>query len=214
METYFEHARPEMMALVPAMAKRVLDVGCGAGAFSARLKSERPVEVWGVEMNSDAARKASERLDKVVCAPFDSSFDAGPIRFDCIIFNDVLEHMACPEIALETAHALLSPQGVVVASIPNARHLTVVWELAVQGDWRYRDAGIFDRTHLRFFTRTSILRLFREQRYEVRHCEGINEAVGRKFRVLNTIFLNRLTEMRYLQYAVVAAPAAVPGNAI
>jgi 2-polyprenyl-3-methyl-5-hydroxy-6-metoxy-1,4-benzoquinol methylase len=212
METYFEHERPEMLELVPRTAKRVLDVGCGAGAFSARLKRERSVETWGVEMNPGAAREASRRLDKVICAPFDSSFDAGPTRFDCIVFNDVLEHMASPETALKAAHAILSPQGVVLASIPNARHLSVVWELVVQGDWRYRDAGILDRTHLRFFTRTSILRLFRDQGYEVRRCEGINEAAGRKYRCLNVMFLNRLTEMRYLQYAVVAAPVVTGPN--
>lgn len=206
-QPYYGHERHEMLPFVPTSAQRILDVGCGAGAFSARLKKERSVEVWGVEINPEAARLASQRLDKVICGEFSSALDFGSTRFDCIVFNDVLEHMASPESALRLARTLLAPQGVVVASIPNVRHLTVLWELVVQGDWQYRDAGILDRTHLRFFTRISILRLFQEQGFNVLRCEGINEAVGRKFFILNLLCLNRLQGIRHIQYAIVATPA-------
>ena len=67
-ETYYELSRPEMIEFVPEFAKKVLEVGCSGGGFGALLKKVRPgVEVWGIEPSEDAARKASEKLDKVIC---------------------------------------------------------------------------------------------------------------------------------------------------
>jgi 2-polyprenyl-3-methyl-5-hydroxy-6-metoxy-1,4-benzoquinol methylase len=202
---YYQHSRTEMLPFIPPNVKKVLDVGCGVGRFGSVLKEKYGAEVWGVEMNPAAAEYASTVLDKVFCSEFNGSCFSLGSRFDCIVFNDVLEHMVCPEDALKSAKEMLTPEGVVVASIPNIRNFVVLWDLVVKGEWTYQDAGILDRTHMRFFTRLSVSHLFSNAGLAVVRCEGINSIVNRsrKYRLFNTLFLNALSEMQFDQFAIV-----------
>lgn len=121
---YRDGSRAEMLSFVLQQAHRVLDVGCNQGGFGAALKLERPdIEVYGVEPNAEAAAIAAERLDRVVVGTFPEAVPGG--SFDVITFLDVLEHMVDPLGALEAARGLLTPDGVVLASMPNVRHYTV-----------------------------------------------------------------------------------------
>jgi SAM-dependent methyltransferase len=150
--------RPEVRALVPAHVRRVLDLGCAGGALGAALKRERDVEVVGVEMDPGAAELARERLDRVVEADTEAllarpdaaaELDGG---FDCLIAADSLEHLRDPWSALARAADLLEPGATVVASLPNVRFFETFWQLGVRGRWPRRDQGIFDASHLRWFT--------------------------------------------------------------
>jgi 2-polyprenyl-3-methyl-5-hydroxy-6-metoxy-1,4-benzoquinol methylase len=76
--------------------------------------------------------------------------------FDCIVCNDVLEHLITPWQVLGKLAILLKPGGHFVASIPNVQYWGVLKDLVFEGDWRYADEGVLDVTHLRFFTRRSI----------------------------------------------------------
>jgi SAM-dependent methyltransferase len=154
-DSYFEHTRPELRALVPPEARRVLDVGCGAGALGAALKGQRPdAEVVGLEAFPDAAERARTRLDDVLLIDLDGLTalpeDAG--TFDAMIFGDVLEHLRDPEGVLRALLPSLRPDGVCIFSIPNVRHWTVVYPLLVKDRWEHADAGLLDRTHMHFFT--------------------------------------------------------------
>jgi SAM-dependent methyltransferase len=143
-------ARPDVQALVPPSARRVLDLGCATGALGAALRAGG-AEVVGVEREPAFAAEAERRLDRVVTADVaELPNDLG--RFDCIVAADVLEHLADPWAALRDAVALLEPGGAVVVSLPNVRFFETFWELGVRGRWPRRDHGIFDRTHLRWFT--------------------------------------------------------------
>ncbi len=135
---YFECHRREMLPFVPADCHRVLDVGCGIGGFGESLKRTRDVEVWGIEPVESAAKKAAAKLDEVIHGRFNSEAGLPVGNFDCVVFNDVLEHLLDPEEALRYARILLSPAGIIVASIPNIRSLPIVWQLAVHGRWEYR----------------------------------------------------------------------------
>jgi GT2 family glycosyltransferase/2-polyprenyl-3-methyl-5-hydroxy-6-metoxy-1,4-benzoquinol methylase len=169
---YFEHDRPEVRALVPEAARRILDVGCGGGLLGAALRSLRGAHVTGIELDPAAAARAKERLDEVRVGDAIGSMAALPdASFDAILFADLLEHLAEPEMALAQARRLLAPGGVVVASLPNVRHWSVVKQL-LAGDFRYEPAGILDRTHLRFFTRASALRLFAQHGFAVVRATG------------------------------------------
>lgn len=152
---YFEFTRPEIRQLLPEGAHRVLDVGCGAGALGAALKAERPgLEVLGLEGFPEAAERARERLDGVFCLDLDA-LDALPEElgtFDAIIFGDVLEHLRDPARLLRTLRDALTEDGVIICSIPNVKHWTVVMPLLVHDRWEYQDAGLLDRTHVHFFT--------------------------------------------------------------
>ena len=210
---YFAEARPEMLSFVPTNCRRLLDVGCGTGTFGASLKQDRPIEVWGVEPFASAAAIAGDRLNRVITGSFGPETDLPAGAFDCIVFNDVLEHMVAPEQALRYAKTLLSAGGAILASIPNVRYLPVLWQLGVRGSWEYGDCGILDRTHLRFFTKSSILKMFQDEGFAVRSISGINPYAGipsasrrlwLAYRFANVLFGRRFADLKFLQFAVVA----------
>jgi 2-polyprenyl-3-methyl-5-hydroxy-6-metoxy-1,4-benzoquinol methylase len=213
---YFQCPRPEMLPFVPVRCKRVLDVGCAEGAFGESLKMARGIEVWGVEPTTSAAVIARARLDNVIEGIFGPELNLPTGTFDCILFNDVLEHMLAPEKALRYARGLLAPGGVIVASIPNVRNFPIVWDLVRHARWEYRDCGVLDRTHLRFFTKLSIIQMFEREGFSLDKVCGIkpfsaipraNRVVWWAYRALNVISFGNFHDMRFLQIAIVARPA-------
>ncbi len=209
---YSEIERHEMLGYIPQEASVILDVGCALGSFGELIKSQRISEVWGVEINEYAAIEAAKKLDKVICGAFDEVLDLPKIKFDCIVFNDVLEHFIDPYSALLYSKTLLRDGGKIVASIPNVRYFGNAWRFLVDKNWEYTESGILDRTHLRFFTHKSIVKMFDDLGYEIELIEGINPLGKgqprrvRNFGLLNSILLNQIEDMRYLQFAVVARP--------
>lgn len=158
--SYFEFDRPEVAALVPRTAQRILDVGCGSGRLGASLKARQSAEVTGIELSGKAAEVARRVLDQVIEGNIESaSVEFPPGRFDCVICADVIEHFREPMIVLKKIRRWLAPEGTLVASIPNVRNHTVVRAL-VEGNWTYESAGLLDQDHVRFFTRREIEKLF------------------------------------------------------
>jgi 2-polyprenyl-3-methyl-5-hydroxy-6-metoxy-1,4-benzoquinol methylase len=210
---YFRYPRPEMVPFVPANCRRMLDVGCADGAFGEALKKTREIEIWGVEPTKSAAATAKVKLDRVVEGVFDRQTVLPPKSFDCILFNDVLEHMFAPELALRYARELLTPGGVVVASIPNIRSFPTVWQLIFHARWEYQDAGVLDRTHLRFFTKSSIVDMFEREGFALESVSGINAYRGipnvrRRlwllYRLANALLFSKFEDMKFQQFAIVA----------
>ena len=157
---YFGHARPEVLALIPETARAVLDIGCGAGRLGEAIKGRQPAEVVGIELNEAAATAARRRLDQVFVGDVEVlDLPLPPGRFDAIVCGDILEHLRDPDRLLLKARAWLAPGGSLIASIPNVRHHSVVRSV-LEGNWTYESAGLLDRTHLRFFTRREIEKLF------------------------------------------------------
>jgi 2-polyprenyl-3-methyl-5-hydroxy-6-metoxy-1,4-benzoquinol methylase len=173
---YFEWTRPELRALVPAGARRVLDVGCGAGALGAALRAERGIEVIGLEGFPDAARQAAARLDDALCVDLDAldGVPFGPGHFDAMVFGDVLEHLRDPHRLLRALRPHLAPDGAIVCSIPNVKHWTVLMPLLVHDRWEYADAGLLDRTHVHLFTLEEIDRMLVACGFEATHV-GVND---------------------------------------
>jgi len=211
-EEYFQVQRHEMLDYIPQDASVILDVGCASGSFGQLLKEERAAEIWGIEPNVSAAKVAAQKLDKVIHDIFSSNLDLPKRYFDCIVFNDVLEHLIDPFSALNACKELLNERGTVVASIPNVRYFDNIWNLLILKKWEYTDFGILDKTHLRFFTYRSIELTFNKSGYSIERLEGINPLELfhpyhlRKFKVLNWLFPSRVGDTRYLQFAVVARP--------
>ena len=164
-QRYLDDPRTEVAEAVPP--GRVLDVGCSRGAFGVELKrlcSSRVV--FGIEPTA-AADYAKTRLDGVVRGSFPEDFPIEWGRFDVLCFNDVLEHLVDPWNVLKQSRRFLAPGGAVVASIPNVRYMDVLLDLVLRGEWRYEETGVLDRTHLRFFTRASVARLFIDSGFAV-----------------------------------------------
>ena len=146
----YERARPEILQHVPRTAGRVLDLGCATGATGAALKQRQPVEVVGVELEPDYAREAATRLDHVLTADAETAEPDG--RFDVLIAADILEHLKDPWTTLRRYAQLLEPGATAIVSLPNVAHWSTYAHLA-RGSWPRRPEGIFDATHLRWFTR-------------------------------------------------------------
>ena len=157
---YFEFPRPEVVALVPQSAQKVLDLGCGTGRLGEMLKQRQSAHVTGVELDTLAAQDARTRLDHVVQNNIESlSSEFSEATFHCVVCADVLEHLQSPEQTLKQIANWLTPDGSVVASIPNVRNQSVLAGL-IEGNWTYERAGLLDQTHYRFFTRREIEKLF------------------------------------------------------
>jgi methionine biosynthesis protein MetW len=150
--------------------RKVLDIGCATGSLGASLKQRGNITVVGIEVNGAMAEVAAERLDRVIVGDIEKiqlEEHFRPNQFDCIIFADVLEHLVDPWTVLHKAVPFLETGGIVVASIPNIRHFQTFLTLYVKGHWPYREYGIHDRTHLRFFTLRTIHELFSQAGLEI-----------------------------------------------
>ena len=175
---YRDYVHAPLFGLIDGAPRRVLDLGCAAGAFGAALKQRYPgAEVVGIEAGPAAAALARQRLDRVIEASLDGIDFAAhgivPGEFDLAIASDVLEHLVNPWDLLVRLKPFLAPSGQVVASIPNARNLTVAGVLLGEGEFRYDERGLLDITHLRFFTLKSMQRLFEETGYRVEQHQGL-----------------------------------------
>jgi len=205
---YTDSARDPLLCHVPADVSKVLDVGCHKGGFGRALKEGREVEVWGVEPDPASAAVASARLDRVIVDLFGPSNPLPDRYFDLITFNDSLEHMSDPAIALQLASSKLRPGGRVHCCVPNIRHIENLEHLILERDWRYEEQGVRDRTHLRFFTEKSIVALFEAQGFRVREVIGISEewwAADKLLRrLLFRLFPEQTRDMRYVQILVIA----------
>lgn len=204
---YFAGDRRQMLKYIPSNTRRTLEFGCGFGGFSALLKEKFGTEAWAVEINTVAAQEATKKLDRVINADAAGCLEELPDEyFDCIIFLDVLEHLVDPYSLLLGIKSKLTKEGLIVASIPNIRYYRTLVKLVIHGDWDYQDKGVLDKTHLRFFTYKSLMKMFSQLGFEVLAMEGINATSSRNFRLLNALLLGNIADARYAQYACVVKP--------
>jgi len=204
---YYQGTREEMLDFIPAWAKVILDVGCGTGGFASQLSKRQGVEVWGLEINSLAAQEAERVMTKVLVGDANSLIPLLPDgHFDCIVFNDVLEHLVDPYGVIEAVKEKLAPKGVIVASIPNVRFIHNLFHVLVRKQWKYIESGILDSTHLRFFTYKSIEDMFHEHGYEIVALRGVNPVRSLWFGLFNLCSLGMFADSRYFQFACVATP--------
>ena len=154
----------------------VLDVGTADGSPVVQGLRARGCRVWGIEIDEEAAAVAAPLCEQMVVGnveQLDLAEAFGDRRFDVLLCLDVLEHLVEPLDALRRLTELLTPTGIVVASIPNVTHAAVRLQL-LDGSFSYTDTGLLDRTHLRFFDRDEVERLFEQagltvtERLEVR----------------------------------------------
>jgi 2-polyprenyl-3-methyl-5-hydroxy-6-metoxy-1,4-benzoquinol methylase len=173
---YYLETRPDIQALVDARGKRILDVGCAAGELGRAFKHAGALEVTGIERSMEAATQAKQLLDRVLVSDVENAdLPLEDETFDWIIFADVLEHTIDPWTALGLYRRYLKGDGRVVASIPNVRFYAVIARL-IFNRWGYRESGILDSTHLRFFTLPTIKAMFKQAGLEI-------ERIERKYRL-------------------------------
>ncbi|MGH7402305.1 MAG: class I SAM-dependent methyltransferase [Candidatus Rokuibacteriota bacterium] len=135
--------------------RKALDVGAADGFLAERLTAQG-WSVTALERDPELAARARGRCKEVVVADLESAPPLLHGPFDAIVYGDVLEHLSDPRATLLALDRTLAPGGTVIVSVPNVAHLWVRLSLLL-GRFDYADRGILDRTHLRFFTRRTLV---------------------------------------------------------
>lgn len=181
LHVYLRSIRPDERSSLSVLARlvaphsTVLDLGCGSGALGQYLAETRSCTSDGVTLSEAEAEHARPHYRRVVVDNLEwcdlhAAF-AGQ-RYDFIVCADVLEHLSRPERVLDACRALLAPSGKLLISVPNAGYCGLVLDL-MHGEFRYREEGLLDRTHLRFFTRRSLTRFLHEQHWSLETLDTI-----------------------------------------
>lgn len=206
--SYYRNQRKSLSVHIPDGNHRILDVGCGSGYFGAYLKeSGKANQVFGIELMEEAATEAATLLDGVICADLDVfelsnlTDEWDEISFDFIVCADVLEHVKNPWATLNSLAKYLKPGGKLIISIPNVRHWSVVFPLLFRGRWDYQDAGIMDRTHLRFFTKSTASELIKKTGLSL---SSDIPLIGGRWRILSKLSRGGLDEFLAVQFVFVA----------
>lgn len=165
---YYLHEKSVVADLIPVGKHSIIDVGCAAGRLGKKLRESGKVErLIGVEINEEAAEKARAWYDEVLIADLETDVLSHLSAFDYALCCDILEHVRYPDKLLTKLAALLKPNGFLIATLPNIRYWQILFDLAINGKWEYRNSGILDNTHFRFFTRRSLSFMFSKCNFRV-----------------------------------------------
>jgi 2-polyprenyl-3-methyl-5-hydroxy-6-metoxy-1,4-benzoquinol methylase len=158
---------------------KVLDIGCSSGNLGKAIKTETKSTVVGVEIDRLDAKRAAKVLDAVYAVNLETeAMPAGLAKqqFDYIIFCDVIEHLVWPAETLQKIKSLLKPNGKVLFCIPNMTHMSVRLML-LGGKFDYGETGILDKTHLHFYDKEEIYRVFADAGYFISSFEWVSQAI-------------------------------------
>lgn len=174
--SYFDNVNLSVLDHVPLDAARIAEIGCGAGGMARAVRARGRVGYYvGIDIHQDQLDKAATWLDQGICADLNQHVDWAVSEdlkhllnsdFDCWIAGDVLEHLVFPEHALAAIYKSLKPGGTLVVCVPNVRNWQTFLHL-IRGRWPREEEGLFDRTHLRWFTCSDMLQLLHQCQFQV-----------------------------------------------
>lgn len=215
-EDYHTHVREDAFPMVPRGGGTLLDVGGGIGATAAKLREigyidragvidcvAHNVTSLGLDFRHSGDLEDGDFVDDVIAAE-------GP--FQCILCLDVLEHLRDPWSVVRQLHNALVPGGVIVASLPNVRNYKVLLPLLFRNEWTLTDAGVLDRTHLRFFVRSSAIDLMTSSGLVLDRIKP-NPSGGRAVRLFRALTLGQMNSFTDLQYLIRVRRPMAPGRA-
>lgn len=155
--------RLDLLQQIEGKDLHVLDIGCATGVNGQYLKDKSIAKkVIGVEISPKMAEEAKERLDMVVIGNIEDNDTFQAInkeKYHYVLIGDVLEHLYDPWELLRQLKYVLHPKGKILFSVPNIQHIELFIKVYIKGEWSYNDRGIFDKTHLRWFTLKNIIQL-------------------------------------------------------
>ena len=203
-EAYFSSARVDFVARLPRdPGAHVLEIGCGDGATGAlALKSGRAGRYVGIELVDHVAAEARERLTEVLTGNVETMDLLWPAAsFDALIMSEVLEHLIDPWTTLTRLARIVRPGGLVLASSPNIAHWRVIKEL-LAGRFELTDRGVFDRTHMRWFTPDTFAGMFERAGFHVDSVAPVRP-FGSRARAISRLTGGRLDHLFMTQIEVV-----------
>jgi methionine biosynthesis protein MetW len=175
-----------------ASNSEVLDIGCASG-YLAEILAQKGCRVTGVELDPKAAAQARKTCPKVIEGSIENKaiLDALQEKYDYILLLDVLEHLVDPEAALVNLKSKLKPKGQLIVSLPNVAYYAHRLSIFLLGKFEYQESGIFDRTHLHFYTLNSAQKTFKAAGYRLKdilvNASGLIQPDERKRLKGNTI---------------------------
>jgi len=171
--------RHDSLALIARQLKdgdRVLDLGMGAGSLARLVDRGRGIRFDGVTINPEEQNLAAPYYERTWIADLESvelSALTDVSTYDAVVCADVLEHLRQPAKILQACQRLLKRDGRLLISVPNVGYAGLIAEL-MEGEFRYRPEGLLDQTHLRFFTRRSLMRFLTECGWSVQSCQAVD----------------------------------------
>ena len=145
-------------------------MGCAHGALARAILATNPqCRVTGIDIDPDYVAVAARHCSETFAADIERMVDADFARLapaDCWVFGDCLEHLRDPWSVLRRVRGVIPVGGCVLVCLPNAQHWSVQWRL-LTGNFRYEDSGLMDRTHIRWFTRITMLEMFEAGGWQV-----------------------------------------------
>lgn len=215
-----ENHNPDLLAVMPPQARKIVEVGCSSGALAREYKKAHgsASRYIGIEIDESFAELARRHCDDVHVANIETATKllwkklAGA---DCWVFGDTLEHLKDPWTVLSQIRETIPETGTVVCCIPNAQHWSVQVRLNI-GDFRYGESGLLDKTHLRWFTRQTIIEMFTGAGFEVTGLysrifnepgrDGFVELLGQLAAKAGTDAKQAMQDALPLQYVLTAKP--------
>jgi 2-polyprenyl-3-methyl-5-hydroxy-6-metoxy-1,4-benzoquinol methylase len=194
MRTYYSNTRHDVLAIIPDGPKQnVLEIGGGDFGTILSLRETGEFETWGADI-----RKSSAKLDHMVVGSItDPEVQSKlPITtFDLIIANDVLEHVENTEAFVDVVYRTMKPGGFLALSVPNIRQVRTFYHVMLRGTFPRDDAGLFDRTHLRWFCKNDVISTFSSDRFRLVLAKSVGRAVPK---LLQTSFAGELLGLQNL----------------
>ena len=183
---YSFFVRQELLQFVPMNQEQlcVLEAGCACGSNLMTIKYQNPAsELYGIELEEAAASIASQYAQIYNLDLEGFSTESWQDKFDVVIMGDILEHLRDPWKTVARMYNILKPGGKIIISVPNITHVSIFRRM-LAGHWDYEDAGILDRTHLRFFARAEVLSLLENAGFMVSDIGYTQTALTDKDRAL------------------------------
>jgi len=199
---YFSNTRYDIINLIEGVNHSILEIGCGNGNTLIELKKlGKASYVTGIDI-VDLGQ--TEKLDKFILVDIEKEeLNSLNKNFDIIICADVLEHLKDPWSVLRRLKKFLKSDGILIASIPNIREYKTILSILLEGDFKYCESGILDKTHLRFFCKKNIIELFQNSGFKV--AEIIyNLSKHPRRNMFNKITFKIFEEFLVVQYLIIA----------
>jgi 2-polyprenyl-3-methyl-5-hydroxy-6-metoxy-1,4-benzoquinol methylase len=208
-KTYFSNVRFDLVQFIAAKpGNKVLEVGAGGGDTLVSIKSQALADfVVGIELNKvEGSNQDNPLIDRFIFGNIESmEIDLPQNHFDYILIGDVLEHLIDPWKVIEKVQRHLAPGGKLVVSIPNFRHYTALIQVYLKGSFAYNEFGLFDKTHLRFFCKQDMIRIFCIPQLEIKSVSSIlHHLPPSKIGRLNNITLRIFEEFLSKQFLICA----------
>jgi 2-polyprenyl-3-methyl-5-hydroxy-6-metoxy-1,4-benzoquinol methylase len=199
---FSSHGRILRLAAEWPRSYRILELGTASGYLGRELRDRGFTDLFGVEGDPVAADAARQYYRSLLIADLEHpAWPADFHDFDVLICADVLEHLRRPDIQLRHLTTLMRPGGLIVISLPNVANWMVRLSL-LGGHFTYRDRGLLDRGHLRFFTYRTAQRLIQGAVGAIEQCDSTSIPLAYLLAPFVPAVLARAAERVYAAFAV------------